>query len=108
MFAGATGPLGAAVMQRFNAERDWLVINTGMYMVLNHLSRTVAFTLMGFTFAPWWREILVMTLATLPGAYLGTRLRYLVPQHNFARIFRWLISLLALRMILLTFVSQSA
>lgn len=108
MLAGATGPLGAAVMQRINTRRDWLVVNTGLYMALNHLLRTVAFALIGFTFEPWWPEILAMSLATIPGAWLGTQLRYWVPQQNFTHIFRWLISLLALRMIALTFWDQSA
>ena len=36
MVAGATGPLGAAVLNRINREREWLVVNTGVYMTINH------------------------------------------------------------------------
>lgn len=107
MLAGATGPLGAAVLVRINAQRDWLVVNTGVYMVLNHFFRTLAFALLGFAFMPWWHEVLAMSIAMVPGAWIGTRLRYWLPQQNFARIFRWLISILALRMIALTFLEQS-
>jgi len=44
MLAGATGPLGAAVLLRRSSARDWLVVNTAVYMGLNHLLRFIAFS----------------------------------------------------------------
>ena len=102
MLAGATGPLGAAVLGKINAQREWLVVNTGIYMTLNHGVRSVAFSLLGFAFAPWWKTIVIMSGATIFGAWLGTRLRQRLPQSNFQQIFRWVITVLALRMIWLT------
>jgi uncharacterized membrane protein YfcA len=40
-----------------------------------------------------------MILAGVLGSWVGTRLRPYVPQLNFQRIFRWMLTLLALRMI---------
>ena len=103
MLAGATGPLGAAVMLRKNTERDWLVVNTAMYMSLSHIMRLVAFVALGFSFAPWWPLVLSMVIAVTAGSWVGTRLRAHIPQLDFQRWFKWLVTLLAARMIALPF-----
>jgi uncharacterized membrane protein YfcA len=101
MVAGATGPVGAAVLLRRNTARDWLVVNTAVYMTLNHALRVAAFIAIGFSFAAWWPLLSGMIVAGILGSWVGTRLRHLVPQLNFQRLFRWMVTLLALRMILL-------
>lgn len=101
MLAGATGPLGAAVLLRHNTARDWLVVNTAVYMSLNHALRVAAFALLGFSFAPWWPLIGAMVAAVIAGSWAGTRLRQRVPEVDFERWFRLLVTLLALRMIAL-------
>lgn len=105
MLAGATGPVGAAVLMRRHTGRDWLVVNTAVYMSLNHLLRVVAFTALGFSFAPWWPLIAGLVLAVIAGSWVGTRLRWFVPQLEFQRWFRILVSLLAVRMILMPLLS---
>ena len=107
MLAGATGPLGAAVLLRHNTARDWLVVNTAVYMSLNHALRLAAFALLGFSFAPWWPLVCAMVAAVIAGSWAGTRLRRLVPQVDFERWFRLLVTLLALRMIALPLWSTS-
>jgi uncharacterized membrane protein YfcA len=101
MVAGATGPLGAAVLARYGSDRDWLVVNTGVYMTINHLLRSLAFGLLGFAFLPWLPLIAGMVLASIGGSWFGTRLRQYLPQRSFLTAFRVLVSLLALRMIAL-------
>lgn len=101
MLAGATGPVGAAVLLRRNTARDWLVVNTAVYMTLNHAIRVAAFVAIGFSFAAWWPLLTGMIVAGICGSWVGTRLRHLVPQVNFQRLFRWMVTLLALRMIAL-------
>ena len=105
MIAGATGPLGASLLLRRNKGRDWLVVNTAVYMSLNHVFKMVAFGVMGFSFAPWWELMLAMALAVIAGSWAGTRLRTRIPQRNFQRLFKTLVTLLALRMIALPFLS---
>jgi uncharacterized membrane protein YfcA len=105
MVAGATGPVGAAVLLRRNTARDWLVVNTAVYMTLNHAIRVAAFVALGFSFAAWWPLLSGMIVASILGSWVGTRVRHLVPQMNFQRLFRWMVTLLALRMILLPLVS---
>lgn len=99
MLVGATGPVGAAVLMRRKLDRDWLVVNTALYMSLSHLVRVIVFLIIGFSFAAWWKLLGAMILAGILGSWAGTRLRHFLPQHNFQRLFRWMVSLLALRMI---------
>lgn len=106
MLAGATGPVGAAVLMRRNTGRDWLVVNTAVYMTLNHGLRLLAFLVIGFSFAPWWELVSGMVVAGICGSWVGTRLRGFVPQLNFQKWFRWLVSLLAARMIALSLFSS--
>jgi uncharacterized membrane protein YfcA len=105
MIAGATGPLGASLLARRNGERDWLVVNTALYMSLNHFLKMLAFAALGFSFAPWWQLMLSMAVAVIAGSWVGTRLRMYIPQRNFQSLFKTLVTLLALRMIALPFFS---
>ena len=107
MIAGATGPLGAAVLLQRNKQRDWLVVNTAVYMTFNHLLRVAAFTFLGFSLAPWWQLILAMVAAGVLGSWAGTLMRNRIPQRDFQRWFKVLVTLLAARMIALPFLSGS-
>lgn len=105
MIAGATGPLGASLLMRRNPERDWVVVNTALYMALNHALRLAAFALLGFSFGPWWPLMLAMAAAVIVGSWVGTRLRARIPQRNFTTLFKTLVTVLALRMIAMPFFS---
>lgn len=101
MVAGATGPLGAAVLARYSQRRDSLVVNTAVYMSLSHILRAAAYGLMGFSLGQWWPLLVGMVAASIGGSWAGTRLRRHLPQADFLRWFRLLVTLLALRMIAL-------
>jgi uncharacterized membrane protein YfcA len=107
MLAGATGPVGAAVLLQRNTGRDWLVVNTAVYMTLNHALRVLAFVVIGFSFAHWWQLLGAMIVAGICGSWVGTRLRGHIPQIDFHRWFRWLVTLLAVRMIVLPLLSTA-
>jgi uncharacterized protein len=99
MVVGATGPLGAAVLLARKQEKNWLVVNTAVYMSLNHCLRVLAFAFLGFNFYPWLPLLGALAAAVIAGSWVGTRLRSYIPQLNFERAFRILVSLLAARMI---------
>lgn len=107
MLAGATGPLGGAVLRHYNTARDWLVVNTAVYMSVNHCVRVAVFALLGFSFAPWIWLILGMVIAGVLGSWVGTKLRSRIPQALFQRIFKVLVTVLALRMIVLSLIHFS-
>lgn len=101
MLVGASGPLGGAVLARRNPSRDWLVVNTAVYMSANHLLRVLAFAVMGFSFSHYGLLLGGMVAGVMLGSWLGTWLRQFIPEGNFLLWFRLLVSLLALRLIAL-------
>ena len=101
MLVGASGPLGAAVLAQRGLSRDGIVVNTAVYMSVNHGLRVGAFLWLGFSFSPYATLLAGTVLAVFLGSWLGTRLRYRVAERDFQRWFRWIMTLLAVRLILL-------
>jgi len=102
MLVGATGPMGQAAMLRHGLQRDSLVVTGAFLMSFTHLIKIILFLLLGFGFAAYWKIILGMSAGVVLGALLGTQLRYRIPEPGFRRILKWLLTLLAVRMIYLT------
>jgi uncharacterized membrane protein YfcA len=105
MLIGATGPLGAALLSRRQQRRDWLVVNTAVYMSSSHLLKMLAFLAMGFAFSDFWLLLVGMVAGVIAGSWLGTRLRQFVPEGDFQLWFKLMVSVLALRMILMPLLS---
>ena len=80
------------------------MVNSAVYMSSNHLLRMFAFGFMGFAFLDYLWLLLGMTAGVIVGSWLGTRLRSYLPEVNFQYWFRILVSMLAIRMIVITFV----
>jgi uncharacterized membrane protein YfcA len=76
-------------------------------MTINHLFRIAVFLMLGFVIGSWLPLLLGMICASIVGSWLGTRLRAYLPQANFERLFRWVVSLLALRMIALAWLEST-
>lgn len=102
MIVGATGPLGQAAMIRRQLQRDALVVTAALMMIFTHLIKIILFAFLGFSFATYWEIILGMSAGVIGGAWLGTHIRYRIPEAMFKKILRWLLTLLALRMIYIT------
>jgi len=100
LFVGATGPLNMPFLLRAGLTRDQLVVTAAAFMTVVHLVKIVTFGLLGFAFGPYALLMLLMVVAVISGSWAGTRLRHKVPEQLFVRVFKGLISLLALRMIL--------
>ncbi len=100
LFVGATGPLNMPFLIRAGLSRDQLVATGAAFMTIVHLVKIVTFGLLGFAFAPYLFLMLMMVVAVISGSYAGTRLRHKVPEQLFLKVFKLLITLLALRMII--------
>ena len=99
MALGATGPLGTALLMRHNQDREYLVINTALYMSISHTCRVTAFIVLGFSFTDWWRELTVLILGALVGTYIGTAIRPLINQAFAVKLLKGLLTLLALNLV---------
>ena len=103
MLVGATGPMSQAALMARDLKRDALVVSGALMTTFTHLTKVVLFALLGFAFAEYWQLIAGMSVAVIVGAGIGTRIRYKVPEATFRRILKWALTLLALRMVYLTF-----
>lgn len=103
MLVGATGPMGQAAMLRRGLERDALVVTGASMTTFTHMIKILLFALLGFSFLSYWKIIVGMSAGVILGAFLGTHLRYKIPQKQFRQGLKWLLTLLALRMIYITF-----
>lgn len=99
MALGATGPLGTALLMRQSKDREYLVINTALYMTLSHTCRVAAFTLLGFSFIDWWLELGILCSGAILGSWLGTKIRPYIRQDHALNILKGILTLLALRLI---------
>ncbi|MGI9277087.1 MAG: sulfite exporter TauE/SafE family protein [Endozoicomonas sp.] len=97
--AGATGPMSGAFLSREGLKKDSLVTTTATFMATAHGLKVVAFALLGFSLAPYLKLVLWMAAGVILGSWVGTLLRKKLPEFSFTRIFRWVITLLALRLI---------
>ena len=76
------------------------------FMTVSHVLKLLAFGSLGFAFSDYLNLILMMSVTMTMGSFAGTHIRKYVPNVSFKRIFRWLITALALRMIYLALGGQ--
>ena len=100
LFLGAAGPLSPPFLLREGLSKDRLVATHAATMTVMHLLKILTFGLLGFAFRPYLPMIAGMVVGVTAGSYVGTRLRSRVPEALFLRLFRIVITLLALRLIL--------
>lgn len=104
MIVGATGPLGQASMLAKGLQRDALVVTAASMTTFSHLIKILLFALLGFSFTAYWKIILGMSVGVIVGAFIGTHIRYRLPEELFRNILKWVLTLLAVRMLIITFV----
>lgn len=100
LFVGATGPLNMPFLLREGLSKDQLVVTGSAMMTLVHLIKILTFGFLGFTFSAYLPLMIGMVVAVVAGSFAGTKLRVYVPEMLFKKIFKLLITFLALRMII--------
>jgi uncharacterized membrane protein YfcA len=99
MFVGATGPFVASFITPDRLPRHAVVATHAACMTLQHTLKVIAFGFLGFAFLPWVPLLVAMVGAGFLGTMLGRRLLDRLPHHLFARIFKAILSVLALRLL---------
>ncbi len=100
LFIGIAGPLSMPFLLREGLSRDRVVVTQAMLSSATHALKVITFGFLGFAFLPYLYLIAGMILSTTAGSFAGTRLRAHLPEVLFRKIFKLLITALALRMIL--------
>ncbi len=98
MFLGATGPLVAAFWRVEALGRQGVVATHGAVMSVQHSLKVIAFGWLGFAFQEWLPVIAAMVVAGYLGTIAGKHILARLPEALFARLFKWTLTLLALRL----------
>ena len=99
MFLGATGPVLATFLSPERYGRHATVATHGACMLVQHLMKVVAFTLLGFSIADWAAQVGAMLASGVLGSVLGRSLLRRMPEAMFRHGFRVVMTALALRML---------
>ncbi|WP_461536694.1 TSUP family transporter [Spongorhabdus nitratireducens] len=99
--AGATGPLSGAFLSRQGLSRDPLITTVAAYMTVTHGLKVIVFGVLGLDLSAYIPLIIAMSLSVIVASWVGTRLRKYVPEMSFHLLFKVIITLLAIRMIVL-------
>ncbi|CAM3523904.1 Sulfite exporter TauE/SafE [Halomonas lysinitropha] len=96
---GASGPVVAAFIKQSQEGRLAKVATFSACMLLQHLTKAFVFGVAGFVFRDWLPLMLMMVAAGFVGTWLGLRLLHWLPEHRFDILFKWALTLLALRLV---------
>jgi uncharacterized membrane protein YfcA len=100
LFVGAAGPLVSPLLLREGLARDQIVATHATMMTALHALKLVAFAVLGFALGPYLPLLAAMTVSTTLGSWAGTRLRVKIPEARFRQVLKILLTVLALRLIL--------
>ena len=96
---GASGPMVASFVKLGMSERLPRVATFAACMTLQHTTKAFIFGFAGFVFRDWLGLMLAMVAAGFVGTWLGLRLLHRVTDHRFDFLFKWVLTLLALRLL---------
>ena len=99
MFVGAAGPLVAAFIHRNYDDKLRLTATFAACMTVQHALKGVVFTFVGFAIYQWAFLILAMVISGTLGTWVGLKMLVRIPTGHFKRAFKWIVTLLALRLL---------
>ncbi len=99
MLVGATGPLVSAWLGHGKGDKWQYTANFSTCMSLQHLLKVLVFGVAGFAFYEWLPVMTAMLATGYLGTRVGLKLMGKIPDALFRQLFRWVLTVLALRLI---------
>lgn len=99
LFVGATGPVVAAFWNQEKLGRQGQVATHAAVMSIVHILKCIAFGFIGFAFTEWLPLIVAMVVSGYCGTLAGKRVLSRLPEEVFAIGFKWILTLLAVRLL---------
>lgn len=104
LIVGATGPLSLAVLTKNLKSKDEIIATGSMFMSISHLAKIPVFMAIGVSLAGHLNLLVFMVLGTVLGSFIGTKLRLAANNDKLILVIKILLSLMALRMLIVAFV----
>jgi len=99
MFVGATGPLVAAFVHRNSYNKMQITATFASCMTFQHGLKAFVFSFVGFSFSQWAGLMVAMIISGALGTFIGLKVLKRIPAQHFIKVFKWIVTLLALRLL---------
>lgn len=97
---GATGPLIAPFFLNLGLSRRAIVGTKAACQLLGHLAKLVVFGVAGFAYLAWAWPLALLSAAVVAGTWIGSRILERVSERAFTRLYKSVLTLIALRLVL--------
>ncbi len=99
MFFGATGPVVGSTLRRMDLNRQQIIGTQAACIGFQHAIKVVVFVAMGVAIHEWLGLIFLMMVSGFAGTFVGTYLLDRIPENLFQRIFKIVLTLIALNLL---------
>lgn len=106
LIVGATGPLTNNILLKRLQDKDQIIATGAVFMSISHLAKIVVFGLIGFQFGQYLLTVIIMSLGAILGSFIGSKVRKKVDNKLYLNLIKYLLSLLAIKMIMTLFIAQ--
>ena len=100
MTVGATGPLIAPFFLNLGLSRQGLVGTKAACQTVGHMAKVLIFGFAGFAFLPYLPLLALLSGLVVVGTWIGSRLLDRVSEQTFVRLYKGVLTLIALRLVL--------
>jgi len=97
---GVTGPAVAPVFRSFLPTKEAMIATFGATQTVGHLVKVGIFAGDGFDFPAYIGVMVAGVVAVTIGTWLGTRVLTSLNEETFAAVFRWTLTIVAVRVVL--------
>jgi len=105
---GATGPLLAPFFLNLGMARQEIIGTKAACQALGHLAKVAIFGVAGFAFLHYATPLLLLSLAVVAGTWVGSRILGHVSETWFVRLYKTVLTLIALRLVILEGVAAAS
>lgn len=99
LIVGATGPLTNSILLKHLQDKDQIIATGAIFMSISHLAKLIIFGVIGFQFFDYSLILILMCVGAILGSYIGSKVRKIVNNQVYLTVIKYLLSLLAIKMI---------
>lgn len=99
LVVGATGPLVLAVLTKQLKSKDQIIATSSMFMTISHFAKIPVYFALTTSLFSNISLITYMVVGAVLGSFVGTKLRLAANNDRIVKVIKWLVTLLAIRMV---------